>query len=65
MYKCPECGEDMVVAQEPVVQAQEVKEMGQLWPVKIVCHVINLYACNKCNVRIAKTETREYYDNVS
>lgn len=59
--QCPICQNEMSDYGEPQVSAQDIKETGQEFPVKLVCMVFKIWECKKCNVKVSKANIKDYF----
>ena len=58
--KCGICGDEMIDLQQPQIALQEVKEEGKEFPKSVICKLIRIYSCDKCEVKSVTTESKEY-----
>ena len=58
--KCPVCRKKMKEYGEPQAQFEPEHVKEQLFPVKIKCLVYHIFTCEKCNVKVSKSESKDY-----
>ena len=58
--KCPICRKKMEEYAEPQAQFEPEHIKEQLFPVKIKCLVYHIFTCDKCNVKVSKSESKDY-----
>ena len=58
--KCPVCRKKMKEYGQPQATFEPVEEVGKLFPVKIKCLVYHIFTCEKCNVKVSKSESKDY-----
>lgn len=57
---CPKCNEVMALYGDPQISATPELIKGELFPKKLICSAVTIYACTKCTCKAAYTENKDY-----